>query len=96
MNLAVEYSTPRNKLELLPQQLKKSIAAIPNVTVDRAHLVTLGDVSIKFEMVYFVTGVDPSAQLDVQQAVNFAVLKLLEENAIVLAYPTQTIKVHRS
>jgi small-conductance mechanosensitive channel len=59
------------------------------VRFDRAHLRTLGAYSLDFEAVYFVLSPDYNAYMDLQQAINLAIIERFAREGIEFAYPTQ-------
>jgi hypothetical protein len=58
---------------------------------DRSHLKSLASHSIDFETVYYLTVPDYEAYMDVQQAVNLALIEAFAEKGIEFAFPTQTL-----
>ncbi len=73
-NIKVAYDTPLEKLQLLPDGIRKIIKNIEGVTFDRAHLVSFNDYGFIFEIVYYVLSGDYNQYMDVQQQINFAIV----------------------
>jgi len=94
--LGVTYQTPAEKLERIPGMIREVVEAQERCRFDRAHFVSYGDSSLNFETVYYVTVPDYVVYLDIQQAINLALFRRFETEAIEFAYPTQTIFVERS
>ena len=92
-SIGVTYQTPREKLEKIPTILRESIEAQDKIRFDRSHFKAYGDFSLNFETVYYVLGPDYNLYMDIQQAINMAIHKRFEEEAIEFAYPTQTLFV---
>jgi small-conductance mechanosensitive channel len=89
----VVYETPAGTLETIPGLVRAIVEAQEGVRFDRAHFRRLGDWSLDFEVVYFVTTPDHNLYLDRQQAINLALLRRFEEAGIALAFPTRTVRL---
>lgn len=91
--LGVTYDTPPEKLERIPEILKGIIEAQEQARFDRAHFRSFGDSALEFEIVYWVMNSDVAVYMDVQQAINFAILRAFKEEGIGFAFPTTTFDV---
>lgn len=91
--LGVIYQTPRQKLAMIPGEIKKIIEGTDRVRFDRVHLSGYGDFAILFEMVFWVQDRDYNVYMDVQQEILLRIHDLFERNGIEFAYPTQTLHV---
>jgi len=89
--LGVVYRTPREKLERIPQILRECVEAQEPVRFDRAHFKQYGASSLDFEIVYYVLDPDYNLYMDIQQAINFAILDRFESEGIDFAFPTRTV-----
>jgi small-conductance mechanosensitive channel len=89
----VTYDTPQSKLEQIPGIVKDIIAQQEQARFDRAHFRSFGDSALEFEIVYWVLSPDYTIYMDVQQAINFAILRTFQEEAIGFAFPTTTFDV---
>ncbi len=89
--LGVVYSTPREKLEQIPQILRECVEAQERVRFDRAHFNQYGASSLDFEVVYYVLAPDYNLYMDIQQAINFAIFERFESEGIEFAFPTRTV-----
>lgn len=91
--LGLVYETPPDKLRAIPAMIREAIEAQnkgpEGVRFDRAHLRTLGAYSLDFEAVYFVLSPDYNAYMDIQQAINLAIIERFAHEGIEFAYPTQ-------
>ena len=94
--IGVTYNTPLEKVKKIPAVLKKIVEKNDNVEFQRVHFKELGTYSLNFEVVYIIKTPDYVKYLDVQQAINFALLEAFEKEQITLAYPTQTIFVNQT
>jgi small-conductance mechanosensitive channel len=91
--LGVTYDTPADKLERIPDMVKKIVEAQDKVRFDRAHFRSFGASSLEFEVVYWTLSGDYTVYMDVQQAINFAIFRAFEDEGIEFAFPSQTLYV---
>ena len=81
----VAYGTPAAKLEIVPGIVRQAIERQAGTRFDRAHFKSYGDSALLFEAAYFVQDPDYNRYMDIQQAINLAIHRRLEEERIVLA-----------
>ena len=93
--IGVVYETPYEKAKMIPDLLKKVVESDPLATFDRAHFLAFGDFSLKFEIVYFVQSPEYNDYMNVQQSINFNIMKEFQQHGIEFAYPTQTINLNK-
>jgi len=91
----VVYQTPADKLERIPDLVREIVGGLDQVRLDRVHFKAFGDFSLNFEVVYYVEVPDYNVYMDKQQAINLALARRFEAEAIEFAYPTQTLFVNR-
>ena len=89
----VSHETPLDELAMIPRMLKQIITSQPDVRFDRAHFKSYGDSALLFEAVYSVTNPDYNRYMDIQQAINLAILRRLREEQVQLAHPTRTVRL---
>lgn len=89
--VGVTYETPLEKLSALSAALGDIVRAQGRVRLDRAHFKSFGDSALVFEVVYYVLDADYNVYMDVQQAINLALVEHFQRQGIEFAYPTQTI-----
>jgi small-conductance mechanosensitive channel len=89
----VVYQTPAEKLEAIPGMVREIIESLENTRFDRAHFKAFGNFSLDFEVVYYVLVPDYNVYMDIQQQINLALYRRLEEEGVEFAYPTQTLYV---
>ena len=89
----VLYSTPQDKLELLPRIAREAVQAQDRVRFDRAHFATFGDSALEVEVVYYVLSPDYSVYMDIQQAINLTLFRRLSEEGVGFAFPTRTVHI---
>lgn len=88
----IAYETPLDEVERIPQMVKEIISAnLSEARFDRAHFKAYGDSALQFEVVYYVLDPDYNKHMDIQQAINLALLKRFRERNISFAYPTRTL-----
>lgn len=87
----ISYATPMGKVTRIPGIVKQIIEAQPDTQFDRAHLLSFGDFSFNFEVVYNVLSPDYNLYMDRQQAINFDMVKAFEQESVRFAYPTQNL-----
>jgi small-conductance mechanosensitive channel len=87
----VAYDTPVDVLAAIPAEVRKIVEAQPDTRFDRCHFLVYGDTALQFELVYFVTKSDFLVYVDIQQAINLALLTRLREMKVQLAAPTRAM-----
>jgi small-conductance mechanosensitive channel len=87
----VEYQTPSEKLEAIPQIVREIIEPMEGVRLDRVHFKSYGPYSLNFEAVYAVMSPELGRFMNVQQQVNLELLRRFTERDIRFAFPTQTL-----
>jgi small-conductance mechanosensitive channel len=92
-NFGVDYQTSESQLASIPGILREIITSQGDTRFDRAHFQALGELALTFEVVYFVTTPDYVRFMDIQQAINLALLRRFREAGIALAYPARAILV---
>lgn len=93
--LALSPETPRDKLELLPKNLRAIIEAEKDVRFDRSHFAKIS-AALEFETVYFVTTSDYARYMDIQQSINLQIIDLLAREQIEFAVPSQRLWLENS
>jgi len=93
--LSVTYGTTPAKVKDIPAIVAEIIKGIPGAIFDRAHFAAYGDFSLNFEIVYYVEGGDYLKYMDIQQAINLAIMEAFAKKKIDFAYPTQTLFVNK-
>lgn len=93
--IGVEYSTPGEKLKIIPELIGKIVEKNHLVGNDtyRINLVAFGDFSINFEVVFYVLTSDYDEFLEVQEQVLLEIYDVFEKEAIKFAFPTQVVNL---
>ncbi|UCD14176.1 MAG: mechanosensitive ion channel family protein [Thermoplasmatales archaeon] len=94
-HFGVTYDTPIEKLEKIPDLVKKIVNSQELAEVDRVHFTEFGDFSLNFEVVFYMKKGDYVLYRDTQQQINFAIKGAFEKEGIEMAFPTQTIFLNK-
>ena len=94
-SIGVTYQTSPKMIEEIPVLIEEIVSGQADARFDRCHFKAFGDFAIVFETVYYVLVPDYGAYMDVQQAINLAVMRAFAKRDIEFAYPTQTLFVQR-
>lgn len=86
----VDHRTPLEKMKLVPGILKTIVEQQRPVLFDRAHFLSYGDWSLKYEVAYFVLDPDFNKYMDIQQEINFRIKEVLEQNGIYIVSTPHT------
>lgn len=90
----VLYQTTPDQIEAIPPMIREIVESMENTRFDRAHFKGFGDSSYDFEVVYYVLSADYAIYMDIQQAINLAIVRGFDERGVEFAYPTRTLFVH--
>jgi len=93
--LGLNYSTPSEKVKIIPDLLGDIISRQANVRFDRAHFEEFGDSALIFEIVYHITSREYIDYMNAQQDINLAIKEAFEQTEIELAFPTQTVHLQK-
>jgi small-conductance mechanosensitive channel len=91
--LLLPQDTSPDAVERLPALLRDVVSGQPDVRFDRAHFKRIGEASLEFEVVYYLTTPDYAVYADTQQAINLALLRRLRDAGVSLALPTRAVVV---
>lgn len=89
--IGVAYETDLQTLREIPDMIRAIVEAQEQVRFDRAHLARIDEYDLVYEVVYFVLSPDYNVYMDVQQAINLALLERFRAAGIDIIYPTQQI-----
>lgn len=93
---AILYETPQKTVAQIPDIVEKIIRNVDQTSFDRAHFAKFGESGLIFEVVYYVLSGDYNLYMDIQQKINFALLKELSARKVSFAYPTRTVYLTKS
>lgn len=94
--LSVEYETPTEELEQIPQLVKEIISSQEKVRFDRGHFSGYGESGLEFTFVFIVLTSEYNFYMDVQQSVFLQIYRIFSDHKINFAYPTQRILLKQS
>ena len=94
-SLGMAYQTSHEQLVNIPQIIQEIIESQPHARFDRAHFKTYGNLSLNFEIVYYLSTPNHGIYMDVQQAINLEIFRRFASEGIQFAYSPQTILVKR-
>lgn len=89
----VLYRTSPDTLAAIPGWVREIVEGLEGSRFDRAHLKGFGASSLDFEVVYFVLDPDYNRFMDLQQAINLALLRRFAAAGVEFAFPTRTLHV---
>ncbi len=90
-SLGVTYQTRPHKLKQVPATIRQIIESQQMTRFDRAHFQGFADSALTVEVVYYVLDPDYNRYMDIQQAINLAILQTFADEGIEFAYPTRTL-----
>lgn len=91
LRLMVDYGTPPEKLELVPQLVERMVRAQPGTRFLQCLLNTLGSYALEFEAIYYIENQVQYSPALINDAINRGVFRELGTAGIRLAYPTQQL-----
>lgn len=94
-SFGLTYDTPVKKLRKIPSLVEGILKKIDKVKLDRVHFKEFGDFSLNYEVVYLIDSSDYLLYRNIQQEINLALKEKLEKEKIEMAFPTQTIYLHK-
>lgn len=89
--VGVTYDTRKEKVERIPDMIREIVEAQGQVRFERSHFKEFGDSALVIETVYFILVPAFQVKMDVQQAINLALMQRFEAEGIEFAFPSQTI-----
>jgi len=95
-SIGVTYDTSLEKLKQIPEVLKEIIDSKEMTRFDRAHFLSYGDSSLKYEIVYYVLSGDYNKYMDVHQAINFDIRERFDAMELEFAFPTRTLYIENN
>lgn len=94
-SFGVVYEISSEKLEKIPDTVKKIINSVDSTRFDRCHFTEFGDFALIFEAIYYVTTPEYVTFRNVHQEILYKIKRTFENSKIVMAYPTQTIYIEK-
>lgn len=87
------HDVPKETVKKIPLLIEGAIMNTKNTRFDRAHLKSINDSSIVFEVVYYMLTNEYVDFMDAHQEILFKIMDIFEEQNIKVAYPTQTVHI---
>jgi len=85
--------TPADTLERIPAMVRAIVEAHPAARFERAHFKEFGEHTLNVEIVYFMRDPDYNRYMDIQQAINLALLRRLSDENVALGHPRREPQV---
>jgi len=89
----VTFDATPEQAEAVPQLVRKIIEGLPQLRFDRAHLKAVGAHSLEYEVVYIVQDPGYAVYMDMQQAINLAMLREFKNLGVAFALPARTVHI---
>ena len=88
---SVRYETPLAQLERVADWVREAVDAAGSTRFDRAEMLTFGESGLGFEVVYYVLDGNYNLYTQVQQKINFRIMRLLAKHDVQFAYRTTLV-----
>lgn len=94
--VGLTYDATPEQVEAVPGIIRRVVEGQDKVRFDRAHFKEFGDSALNFEVVYFVLDPGFNLYMDIQQAINLALMREFAALGVDFAFPTQTLHLAAS
>ena len=88
---SIGQRTPEDQVVRIPGLVRRSVEELPKTRFDRAHFKGFSDSGLTFEVVYYVLDADYNLYMDVQQAINLALLREFRREGIAFSFPARIL-----
>ena len=95
MVIGVEYSTPLEKLKVIPDLVKSIIEGTNNTEFYSARFLEFADSSLNFEVIYHVTIPDYAGFVQVVEEVNYKIVDEFNKLGVGFAFPSRTLYISK-
>lgn len=89
LNLSLAYSTTPAQLRAVPAIVRAAVEDHAGARFDRAHFARFEPTALGFEAVYFIESADYALFMDIQQAVNLAIVERFAEAGVSFAFQAE-------
>lgn len=91
--IGIAYDTPLPQIKKLPDLLADVVNSFPQCSFDRACLLTFGDSSLNFQLIYMVSQQRGGLRdfMNTRSQVNMAILEKFDAEGINIPYPTEHV-----
>ncbi len=90
-SIGVVYQTTTENLKEIPSLIKNIIIAQKDVTFDRVHFLSYNNLSLTFDIVFFVESPDFNRYADIHQEINLKIFEAFSERGIEFANSSPTL-----
>ncbi len=95
MVIGVEYSTPLEKLKVIPNIVKDIIQNTNNTEFYSARFLEFADSSLNFEVIYYITIPDYAEFVRVVEEVNYKIVDEFNKLGVSFAFPSRTLYISK-
>ena len=92
-SFGITFDATAEQAEAVPQVVRKIIEGMPQLRFDRAHFKAFGGSSLDYEVVYIVQDPGYAVYMDLQQAINLAMMREFKAMGVEFAFPTRTVHI---
>jgi len=89
----VSYDTSADQAEEISRVVERVIRANEKVRFDRAHLLAFGPEALEYEVVYIVLEPAYNTYMDLQQRINLALMRELEQMGVSFGLPVRRLRM---
>ncbi len=89
----VPHQATPEQLERIPKTVRQIIESQQKIRFERSHFARINDWSFEIETIYWVLDPDHNLYMDIQQAVNLALMRALAKEKLSFAVPLSTVQV---
>lgn len=92
--IGVEYSTPVEKLKIIPDTIKRSVKSFDDTEFYSARFTQFADSSLNFEVIYYVLSPDYVKYVETVEKINYTIIENFEKIKVNFAFPSRTIYIN--
>jgi len=96
-NLGVSYSTPRSKIQICIEKIKKMLKENPDINQDTifVNFDKFNDSSLDIFLYFFTHTTNWGEYLKVKEDVNYKIMEILEVENVSIAFPSRSIYIEK-
>ncbi|AEM21635.1 mechanosensitive ion channel [Brachyspira intermedia PWS/A] len=95
MLLGVEYSTPLEKLKVIPNIIQTIIESTSNTEFYSARFIEFADSSLNFEVIYHITIPDYAEFVKIVEDINYKIIDEFNKLGVGFAFPSRTLYISK-
>ena len=96
MLIGVEYSTPLEKLKVIPDIIKQIIESTDYADFYSARFIEFADSSLNFEVIYYVNIADYVQYVTIVEDVNYRIIDEFNKLGVGFAFPSRTLYINNN